>query len=662
MKKSKILLTSAVCGGIMLLGCTTPTSPANVAKSLESNLNILTATINKLDTIDNSYLSNPDIYPSTNTMNIFNNAYSTKKVTANNLNIFVPVANKKQKVAAVTLNLENEIIKENSQHIATSTTTETQNIEIDNINKESGENETINNNVVNTNTENNTNTKAEEPATIIYYRETTPIRYVPRRGIAAPTNEEYLDNYINKVRNLYVITNDAIVTNNELNNYKQNVVEYCFEIKELNHSIKNGTFVPTNQQIAALNNYIDDIKLTIKRIKKCNGDLSDEVESINKTDVGGITAGIDVINSNYLSVLNHLETRIIYLRNALSTLEQIKYLLQEAQNIIQTNPSITDNNISTETITNPETNTENLDKETGTNTTINNNEETSNTTINDIETDNNETLNEEVSKPKNIDTYLNQNNNLDTYKPIIKNNSDVITVPETTAETIEEPANSNNNNIVTNNTPAINNGLNNSYNQTITNDNVNAPYGTFENGIITQNNLGHGGQTNQTEQTINNLNNQANGNLRTNKNVDTYKNNTMIDMLNHGTVNNGINTLSTTDSNLKPVMVNNESATVIEKTETENNVKCIDVQCEDVNNNANELINNSDCENCVETTVTIEDCEDCEDCVKTEENTETNLVESNKFCEDCTSTEVINSDSEIINAPKPNDDYKAELL
>ena len=181
-----------------------------------------------------------------------------------------------------------------------------------------------------------------------------------------------------------------------------------------------------------------------------------------------------------------------------------------------------------------------------------------NYTINDIETDNTETLTEDGSKPKNIDTYLNTNNNLDTYKPFIKNNSDVITAPET----IEEPANSNNNNIVTNNTPAINNGLNNSFNQTVTNDNINAPYGTFENGIITQNNLGHGGQTNQTQQTINNLNNQVNGNLRTNKNVDTYKNNTMIDMLNHGTVNNGINTLSTTDSNLKPVMVNNELVSI----------------------------------------------------------------------------------------------------
>ena len=49
------------------------------------------------------------------------------------------------------------------------------------------------------------------------------------------------------------------------------------EIKELNNSIKDGSFVPTSQQIAALNNYIDDIKITIKRIKKCNGDFSNNI-------------------------------------------------------------------------------------------------------------------------------------------------------------------------------------------------------------------------------------------------------------------------------------------------------------------------------------------------------------------------------------------------
>ena len=264
-------------------------------------------------------------------------------------------------------------------------------------------------------------------------------------------------------------------------------------------------------------------------------------------------------------------------------------------------------------------------------------------------------MDEEVSKPKTIDTYLNTNNNLDTYKPINRTTTDIDSI----SEAMPQEQNTFNNNVDTNNIPTINNGLNNAYNQTLTSDNVNAPYGTFENGIITQNNLGHGGQTNQTQPIVNDLNNQLNGNLRTNKNVDTYKNNTMIDMLNHGTVNNGINTLSTTDSNLKPVMVNNESATVIEKTESETNIDCTDSDCKEVNNSTSTLINNSDCEDCVETTVSIDDCEDC---VKIEENTETNLVESNKFCEDCTSAEAINSDSEIINTPKPNDDYKAELL
>ena len=65
MKKSSILLTTALCGSFLFLGCTNTTPTANISKSLEHNLTVLTNTINRLDTIDNSYLSNPDIYPIT---------------------------------------------------------------------------------------------------------------------------------------------------------------------------------------------------------------------------------------------------------------------------------------------------------------------------------------------------------------------------------------------------------------------------------------------------------------------------------------------------------------------------------------------------------------------------------------------------------------------
>ena len=61
MKKSKVLITAIVGGAILLAGCTNNLSPASVSKNLTHNLNVLSSTVKNLDTINNSYLSNPDI-------------------------------------------------------------------------------------------------------------------------------------------------------------------------------------------------------------------------------------------------------------------------------------------------------------------------------------------------------------------------------------------------------------------------------------------------------------------------------------------------------------------------------------------------------------------------------------------------------------------------
>ena len=617
MNKKGVIITSIVCGSLMLLGCTTPTQPTNIAKSLDMNLNNLTTTIKKLDTIDNSYLSNPDIYPITNVNNIKsvnNQNISTLKISTNDFNLYVPQIKSRKKIAT-----ENNVVNEKEE-------SNESNNEINN-DEESIDKETLNQNET------------------VYFYSIKPIKYLPRyySDFSYDKNVDYLSNYINKVRNLYAITSDAILANNQLNNFKNNIIVYCLEIKELNNSIKDGSFVPTSQQVAALNNYIDDIKITIKRIKKCNGDLSDEVSSINKTDVGGITTGIDVINSNYLTVLNHLDTRITYLKNALTTLEQIKQLLQESQNIVESNPEISEQVLEKEIIIEqPELNKNNTVENTTEqeknavidNNTINNDSlinennltekemvdnivENKNETIIDatnFDVDDNETTN------KNIDSYLNTNNNLDTYKPEINetvNNN----VDETAIVTPQAPAvDSTNNNTIVNN-----NGLNNTI---VDNEKINAPNGTFQNGIITQNNLNNGvnngvngnntGYT-SSAQYINNSNFK-----NTNKNIDTYGYNTMIDMINNGTVNNGINTLNVSEG-VKPSMVSSDN-----------------INCEDC------LNENS--------------CFTDENCLNNDENAEIlNESESNENCEnECENLKI--EQLSTTETDKITDNYEAELL
>lgn len=625
MKKSKIILTSIVCGSILLLGCTTNNQPLNIAKSIDHNLTILTNTINHLDTIDNSYLSNPDIYPIAKTVNAPAPS-SNHNILAGNDETEKSIGNHKNKICQISLSL--------------------------------------NSNIDSYKTNNDTNYENTQDNSTIYYYNIEPIKYMPRYNKNMVENDNYLDGYINKVRNLYAITNDAMEANNTLSNCKTNVLDYCAEIKQLNYSIEDGTFVPNNQQVTALNNYIDDIKVTIKRIKKCNGDLTNEVNTINKNNNGGITTGIDVMNSNYLSVLNHLDIRITYLKNALTTLEQIREILIDAQNIVlQQNNNNIDDTIIQETPNNEinsETKVDNTIDEIQQIDDINNNENKNNIENNQVNNNNEENINspiiddkidstinknnsnidgnesnnnikdtvltdnnnitesnesygndninenkendnisdngdtikettvieetEENKKKTNIDTYLNTNNNLDTYKK--NNNQTDNTIINDNNNITYDDTNLNNNcdncppittlpnELNGNNNLAYGNNLNGTIPLPNDADRINTPNRTFQNGIITQNNLNNG------------VNNGVNGNYtgmgssnnypyvdgdinRTNNNVDTYGYNTMIDMLNRGTVNNGINTLNITEeASSKPAMVN---------TDSENNIENVDV-------------------------------------------------------------------------------------
>ena len=610
MKKSSLIITGVVCGSLLLLGCTNPSEPATVSRSLENNLNNLSTAVKRLDTIDNSYLSNPDIYPLTSSITTpapNSNSKMMARVSYNNLNLLIPVETKKQKIAKINLNLENEIKNDESVNSKKNDTSKNEasnkvnedSIKIENVDKNKIKNTS---NVKTTNTTNISNENKETTNDLANQSNTANKKTLQNtttnntksntNSSNQTTNKNYLSNYISKVQNLYDITNDTINANTELGNYKNNILLYCVEIKDLNSAVKDGTFVPTNQQIAALNNYIDDIKITIKRIKNCNGDLSDEVNSISKNDVGGITAGIDVINSNYLSVLNHLETRITYLKNAINTLEQIKSILIEAQEIANNNSSdnatdeiVEENNNNNTNNTNTETTNETIDKESGNTISNSNNAET---------TKNN----------KNIDTYLNKNGNLDSYKntnlnnntaknnntSTVNNNNNTQNKTNTTTSTVKDTSNLNSNTNVNNN--LNNNNLNNNNNLiNNTNKNINAPTGTFQNGIITQNNLNNGvnNGVNGKNSGYSGSNNYPyiNGDInKTNKNVDTYGYNTMIDMINRGTVNNGINTLKVTEeTNAKPSMVSTEpNETLIEKEEDKEQDKNKKINEESVNN------------------------------------------------------------------------------
>jgi len=385
----KIFATVIICGLFItaLAGCKQENTANLIAKDLDTNLNKLEVAVNKLDSVENKYLANPDIYSSLsatpsndskyfalafneNTSNtstdfvkqtlidkitdklIQNNPnYNTqenitcKKYCDNNGNCYYTDCNGNnycynQNGICYDCNTipntcsyagETTLKSENNDYEVTQLSIETNTQESTNTN-----NENTTSNLEET-TDNDINTPNPK-VKIFYFSQDSfapiKLKYNPRyiSQYNESTINEQIESYLSKVQKLYAMSEDSIEANTTLNNCKNNIIDCVKEIKELNDCIINGNCEPTTEQLQALNNYIIDIKTTTKRIKDCSGELTKEVNKINQSDSGSMINSVDVMSSNYMRLINHIDTRVTYHKSAIATLQQIKYLLDNAVN------------------------------------------------------------------------------------------------------------------------------------------------------------------------------------------------------------------------------------------------------------------------------------------------------------------------------------------
>lgn len=121
MKKPLLILTSLFLICIMLLGCTENNIAINTSKELNKNLSLLSNTVKRLDTVDNSYLMNEDLYAldetySADTVSFENQRFSGVTKLASNSTVIIEDDDTLETVDTISLkddlknNLQKEII------------------------------------------------------------------------------------------------------------------------------------------------------------------------------------------------------------------------------------------------------------------------------------------------------------------------------------------------------------------------------------------------------------------------------------------------------------------------------------------------------------------------------------------------------------------------
>ncbi len=432
-------------------------------------------------------------------------------------------------------------------------------------------------------------TEPDDKPTLYYYYEEqsfTPenLKYKPRfiSNTQIQDAENNINSYVIKIQKLYAMTADVIEANNKLAEQKNSVLTTIKDAKDISNRYGQLRLTPSMHQVQAINNYLQDIDNTTKYIKSANGKLNNEINNINNTNNLGVTNSVDVMNSNYLRILNHLDTRITYHEIALSTLDQLRVLLLDTLNSnttdvpnnddivieeniddstpdVEENTDIVDDTYDTDVVIPSEDDIvieDNTDGEDNLNTEENNNteENTNDESASDTtapSSDDTVIVEDESSDNATIDDIIEDNNmsNIDTYRDDIIEDNNTNTVVEDNNTEIVPNNDTNDNNIqnseiVSSNTAYNNNGI--ASNNVI--DDVNNVHKN-RNNIINENNINTDGNITNTNRYVYDENGKLynrDTNLLNNgrhNNINTYEYNTLIDGLNQGTIDNGINNL-----------------------------------------------------------------------------------------------------------------------
>lgn len=655
MKKIISLLIMCTLFVSVLVGCQKESSAHIIAKNLDKNLNSLSTTVNKMDTIDNKYIANPDLYSSIGTPNqsknkyyaltfketdtqnseindlvkqllvnkikenLLNqnttssdNCYSCQKYCDNNGNCYYtdcngnnyvcdsygncntcssipsscsyagqtdfsscPNATNISETTHEDLKVERLALEQNIQTNNVVTTDNLDAINTDDTTDNETNNETTTDETQDTVNETNETENDKSPNVRLFYftkESFSPyqLKYQPR--YVNQYNEDNINTqieaYLFKVQKLYAMTEDSIEANSILSECKEHVIECIGEIRELNNCIINGSCEPSTQQLEALNNYIQDLKVTISRLKNCNGELTKEVNNINSSNGSSIISSVDILNSRYIKLLNHIDTRITYHKSAIATLEQIKYLLDDTVN---------GNAVSEDEILQivEQSDMSETDKQDIIN------------IVSDIKNENLSFDNENNDIVTNTDDIVNNNNKNVTKQPLDDNNTTEIdnNLKNKNIENFDENTQNEINEIVENENAKLENEKQDDFSPMFSDNNLE------QNTSESQDNIDYNIETEPVENQTNNLDESLSENIQ----EDYYTNSeTSVE-----------NTIPSTDENVAETDFQDNSQTQTTETNHGNidtynydtTIKNIDTYNDNLNNNANENYSNLDPEN-----------------------------------------------------------------
>lgn len=154
----------------------------------------------------------------------------------------------------------------------------------------------------------------------------TSSHYVPRRISSVNYNNAGFVSYLGQVEDLYLMMNDAVCANGNINSCKSSILDCCDLLESLSQQLKSKEIELTDDQINSCKGLLDELGNCTNKVASSRNDVQNGCSSARQsTENSGFK--VEKISSSYVKLINCLDSRESYYNSMLSCMNQLQAIL-----------------------------------------------------------------------------------------------------------------------------------------------------------------------------------------------------------------------------------------------------------------------------------------------------------------------------------------------
>lgn len=173
----------------------------------------------------------------------------------------------------------------------------------------------------------------------------TSQNYIPKRIQNIDYSNQNFTNFLGKLEDLYLMMNDALKANENINSCKQDIYKSCDSLFSACDKMHSNELKLNDNQLNSCNNLLNEIGSCTNKITSSRNDVKNNCTALQQSSNSSNNFKINQINSSYIKLINSLDYRESYYNSLLTTLKQLECIINgDCYNLLNSDKEMLDKN------------------------------------------------------------------------------------------------------------------------------------------------------------------------------------------------------------------------------------------------------------------------------------------------------------------------------